>query len=128
MNLKKKSYFCTPIMIIHDRHVTSGGAGGAYAPPIFWQIRRLRRAAAAHCITTCPPRFLDFATCLHNFFTNLQSSLSSSSKFLQLLEQFASIESRREMELNYSRVHISSEETINRTEKNDTSYESLWSF
>ena len=34
--------------------------------------------------------------------------------------------------LHYSRVHISSdedsEETIHSTEKNDTSYESLWSF
>ena len=28
------------------------------------QIRRCRRAAAAPRITTCPPRFLDFATCL----------------------------------------------------------------
>ena len=33
-------------------------------PPRFWQIRRRRRAAAARRITTCPPRFLDFATCL----------------------------------------------------------------
>ena len=38
--------------------------GGAAAPPRFWQIRRRRRQAAARRITVCPPRFLDFGTCL----------------------------------------------------------------
>ena len=51
-------------MLRNSRHVASGGAVGAAAPRRFWQIRRRRRAAAARRITTCPPRFLDFATCL----------------------------------------------------------------
>ena len=41
-----------------------GGQGGQL-PPRFWRIRRRRRAAAARRITSCPPRFLDFATCLY---------------------------------------------------------------
>ena len=49
---------------MHNRHATSGGGQGGHGPPRFWQIRRRRRAAAARRITTCPPRFLDFATCL----------------------------------------------------------------
>jgi hypothetical protein len=39
------------------------GAGGQLSPR-FWKVKRRRRATAACRITTCPPRFLDFATCL----------------------------------------------------------------
>ena len=42
------------------------GQGGQLPPPRFWWIKRCRRAAAVHRITTCPPGFLDFATCLHS--------------------------------------------------------------
>ena len=45
--------------------MSEGGAGGQL-PPKFWQIRSRRWAGAARRLSTCPPRFLDFATCLVN--------------------------------------------------------------
>ena len=53
--------------------MSQGGGGRGQLPPRFWRIRRRRRAAAARRITTCPPRFLDFATCLwsHCFSQNI---------------------------------------------------------
>ena len=47
-----------------------GGGQGGHMPPRFWQIRRRRRAAAARRITTRPPRFLDFGTCLYFGYTS----------------------------------------------------------
>ena len=44
-------------------YTTTGMSEGGGAAR-FWQIRRRRRAAATRRITTCPPRFLDFGTCL----------------------------------------------------------------
>ena len=48
--------------------------GGSKAPSRSWQIRRCRRAVVARHITTCPPRFLDFAACLHQQVTKNQKS------------------------------------------------------
>ena len=41
-----------------------GGGRGGTCPPRFWQIRRRRRQRRRRRITVCPPRFLDFDTCL----------------------------------------------------------------
>ena len=54
--------------VFHNSHLIrsagmsqAGGRGGS-CHPRFWQIRRRRRAAVAHRITTCPP---DFQTLRH---------------------------------------------------------------
>ena len=59
---------------INPGMLQAGGRGVA-APPRFWQIRRRRRAAAARRITTCPPRFLEFATCLEPSKWSLRSEM-----------------------------------------------------
>ena len=53
-----------PFLYVPYRHVPKGEAGG-HVPPQILADQKAPPAAAARRITTCPPRSLDFGTCLN---------------------------------------------------------------